>query len=253
VIGVLALLVASTLGSGAGGAGPADPPADHPPPDPAKAVIDGVGAAAPRDVPVAVVPLRLPITGTRDTQVEGTVLRTLDRLLARPGERGVLVFRFDGADDPGAGASDFGRSLALARFLADHVARCLAGVPRAGRPIFLKIPFLGPEVTEQLAAYDRSVVVGILGGGAGTTHDAFGLVAEAKKHGARVALFGRKINAAEHQLAFVKILRAVADGDLGSDEGVRAYHGELAALGIRPHRPLEADLARSATASAYAS
>jgi hypothetical protein len=141
----------------------------------------------------------------------------------------------------------------VARFLADHVARCLAGVPRAGRPIFLKIPFLGPEVTEQLAAYDRSVVVGILGGGAGTTHDAFGLVAEAKKHGARVALFGRKINAAEHQLAFVKILRAVADGDLGSDEGVRAYHGELAALGIKPHRPLEADLARSATASAYAS
>jgi hypothetical protein len=152
---------------------------------------------------------------------------------------------------PGRPAGDKPKD--VARFLADHVARCLAGVPRAGRPIFLKIPFLGPEVTEQLAAYDRSVVVGILGGGAGTTHDAFGLVAEAKKHGARVALFGRKINAAEHQLAFVKILRAVADGDLGSDEGVRAYHSELAGLGIRPHRPLEADLARSATASAYAS
>lgn len=70
----LALLVATTLGTGAGGAEPADPPAD-PPPDPAKAVVDGGGAAAPRDVPVAVVPLRLPITGTRDTQVEGTVLR----------------------------------------------------------------------------------------------------------------------------------------------------------------------------------
>ena len=139
----------------------------------------------------------------------------------------------------------------VARFLADHVARCLAGVPRAGRPIFLKIPFLGPEVTEQLAAYDRSVVVGILGGGAGTTHDAFGLVADAKRHGARVALFGRKINAAEHQLAFVKILRAVADGDVSAEEGVRAYHGELATLAIRPHRPLEADLARSTTASAY--
>jgi hypothetical protein len=152
---------------------------------------------------------------------------------------------------PGRPAGDKPKD--VARFLADHVARCLAGVPRAGRPIFLKIPFLGPEVTEQLAAYDRSVVVGILGGGAGTTNDAFGLVAEAKKHGARVALFGRKINAAEHQLAFVKILRAVADGDLGSDEGVRAYHGELQALGIPPHRPLEADLARSATASAYAS
>lgn len=66
-----------------------------------------------------------------------------------------------------------------------------------------------------------------------------------------MALFGRKINAAEHQLAFVKILRAVADGDVSAEEGVRAYHGELATLGIRPHRSLEADLARSTTASAY--
>jgi hypothetical protein len=76
-------------------------------------------------------------------------------------------------------------------------------------------------------------------------------VAEAKRHGARVALFGRKINAAEHQLSFVKFLRAVADGDVAADEGVKAYHGELAKLGIRPHRTLEADLARSSTASAY--
>jgi tetraacyldisaccharide-1-P 4'-kinase len=116
----------------------------------------------------------------------------------------------------------------------------------------LKIPYLGPEVTEQLAAYDRSVVVGILGGGAGTTHDAFGLVEEAKRHGARVALFGRKINAAEHQLAFVKVLRAVADGQLAADEGVKAYHGELAKLGIRPHRSLADDLVRKPTVSAYA-
>jgi hypothetical protein len=139
----------------------------------------------------------------------------------------------------------------VARFLADHVVRALAGVPRAGRPIFLKIPYLGPEVTEMLAAYDRSLVVGILGGGAGTTHDAFGLVADAKAHGARVALFGRKINAAEHQLSFVKFLRAVADDDLPAAEAVRGYHAELARLGIAPRRSLEADLARSATASAY--
>ena len=102
-----------------------------------------------------------------------------------------------------------------------------------------------------LAAYDRSLVVGILGGGAGTTHDAFGLVADAKAHGARVALFGRKINAAENQPAFVRILRAVADGDLDAAQGVRAYHAELARLGIRPHRSLEADLARAPTATAY--
>jgi hypothetical protein len=139
----------------------------------------------------------------------------------------------------------------VARFLADHVVRALAGVPRAGRPVFLKIPYLGPEVMEQLAAYDRTLVVGVLGGGAGTTHDAFALIADAKRHGARVALFGRKINAAEHQPTFVRHLRLVADGDLAADEGVRAYHGALAKLGIRPQRGLDADLARAPVAQAY--
>ena len=139
----------------------------------------------------------------------------------------------------------------IARFLADHVARTLAGVPRAGRPIFLKIPYLGPEVTEQLAAYDRSLVVGILGGGAGTTHDAFGLLADAKQHGARVALFGRKINAAEDQLAFVRHLRAVADGATSAEEAVKAYHGDLQSQGIAAHRSLEDDLKRAPTAQAY--
>jgi sugar/nucleoside kinase (ribokinase family) len=45
--------------------------------------------------------------------------------------------------------------------------------------------------------------VGVLGGSVGTTHDAFELPHSAKRYGARVALFGRKINAAEHQLSFV--------------------------------------------------
>ena len=139
----------------------------------------------------------------------------------------------------------------IARFLADHVVRALAGVPRAGRPVFLKIPYLGPEVTEQLAAYDRSVVVGILGGGAGTTHDAFALVAEAKRHGARVALFGRKINAAEDQLTFVRLLRAVADDDLAPEAAVREYHKELVAMRIVPNRSLDDDLARTSTLAAY--
>ncbi len=75
--------------------------------------------AAPREPPAALVPVRLPITGTRDTQVEGVIVRLLDRLVARPGERGVLVLRFDGADEEGASASDFGRSLELARFLGE--------------------------------------------------------------------------------------------------------------------------------------
>lgn len=81
--------------------------------------------AAPREVAAVLVPVRLPIAGTRDTQVEGSVVRVLDKLVARPGERGVLVLRFDGADEAGAASSTFGRALELARFLGD--AR-LAGV-----------------------------------------------------------------------------------------------------------------------------
>ena len=169
----------------------------------------------------------------------------------RAGFRHFLEVFFPNAIDSVPGKAVGDRPADIARFLADHVVRALAGVPRAGRPIFLKIPYLGPEVTEQLAAYDRSLVVGILGGGAGTTHDAFGLLADAKRHGGRVALFGRKINAAEHQLSFVKFLRAVADGELAADEAVKAYHGALAGLGIRPQRPLADDLVRKPTASAY--
>ncbi|MFM7206495.1 MAG: hypothetical protein ACKO4T_07505 [Planctomycetaceae bacterium] len=141
--------------------------------------------------------------------------------------------------------------LGVARFLADHVVRLLAGVPRAGRPVFLKIPYLGPEITEQLAAHDPALIVGILGGAAGTTHDAFALVEESKRHGGRVALFGRKINAAEHQLEFVRHLRAVADGGVGAAEAVRSYHAALTAQGIAAHRPLDADLALTRTAAAY--
>ncbi len=41
---------------------------------------------------------------------------------------------------------------------------------------------------EELVAYDPHLVVGILGGSAGTTYDAFKLIAEAQKYGARAAL-----------------------------------------------------------------
>ena len=81
-----------------------------------------VAAFLPGRAAVAVeavaVELRLPITGTRDTQVEAAILRQLDRL-KRGNERGVLVLRFDPAEDGRSGGSDFGRSLELARFLCD--------------------------------------------------------------------------------------------------------------------------------------
>ena len=128
------------------------------------------------------------------------------------------------------------------RFVNDSIVRCLAGVTRAGRPLFLKMPYFGPAAMEQLAAYDSTIVPGILGGPSGTTHDAFRMLWEAKKYGARAALFGRKINNAEDQLACVRMLRALADGDIEPAEAVRSYHGELQSLGIRAFRSLDEDL-----------
>ena len=95
---------------------------------------------------------------------------------------------------------------------------------------------------EELAQYDPNLVVGILGGSAGTTYDAFKLIHDAQKYGARVALFGRKINNAEHQLAFIEMLRLITDGKLSPDEAVRAYHGVLQGKSIKPHRSLDDDL-----------
>lgn len=131
------------------------------------------------------------------------------------------------------------------RFINDSIARVMGGVTRGARPIFLKIPYLGPAAMEALFHYDPTLIIGILGGSAGTTHDAFWLLADAKRHGARAALFGRKINQAEDQLMFVRHLRAVADDELSPEEAVRSYHGELQRAGITPHRALADDLLRT--------
>ncbi|HEX7446182.1 MAG TPA: hypothetical protein VF306_01480 [Pirellulales bacterium] len=127
-------------------------------------------------------------------------------------------------------------------FVNDSIARALAGVAQAGRPLFLKVVYHGPRAMEELVAYDPHLIVGILGGGAGTTYDAFKLIAEAQKYGARVALFGRKINNAECQLAFVQFLRLIVDGAISAEEAVRAYHSVLEKLKLRPHRSLADDL-----------
>ncbi|HMF18930.1 MAG TPA: hypothetical protein VKE98_17110 [Gemmataceae bacterium] len=127
-------------------------------------------------------------------------------------------------------------------FINDAIVRALGGVTAKGRPLFLKMVYHGPKAMEELVHYDPHLVVGILGGSAGTTYDAFKLLSEAKKYGARVALFGRKINNAENQLAFIRFLRLIADGDITAEEAVRAYHGVLQKLGVRPHRSLEDDL-----------
>jgi hypothetical protein len=130
----------------------------------------------------------------------------------------------------------------LGEFINDNIIRSLAGVPESGRPLFLKIVYHGPRAMEELAQYDPNMIVGILGGGAGTTYDAFRLIHEAQKHGARVALFGRKINNAEHQLAFIEMLRLITESRITPEEAVRAYHAVLEAKQIAPRLPLEKDL-----------
>ncbi len=140
---------------------------------------------------------------------------------------------------------------AIPGFVNDHIVRLLAGVPKSARPLFLKLPYMGGRAVAELCHYDPSIIVGVLGGSAGTTHDAFFLIEDAKKHGARVALFGRKIVAAEDQLTFIEHLKHVSDGNLRAEEAVKSYHAAIGELGLKPHRSLADDLVLTATATAY--
>ncbi len=108
--------------------------------------------------------------------------RTLDAYKAFRIEAEIKGFRhFLEVFDPNACE----RALAdLPKFINDHIVRALAGVTSRGRPVFLKIAYHGPAAMEALARYDGSLVVGILGGSAGTTFDAFQMLWEAKKYGA---------------------------------------------------------------------
>jgi hypothetical protein len=140
---------------------------------------------------------------------------------------------------------------AIPAFINDALTRSIAGVARAHWPKFLKIPYFGPKAMEELAGYDRDLIVGILGGGAGTTYDAFKQLTEAKKYGARAALYGRKIKEAEHPLTLLRYLRALADDALTAEEAVKAYHGELKKLGLKPRRDLKADMQLTGTTMSY--
>lgn len=127
-------------------------------------------------------------------------------------------------------------------FMNDHIVRSLAGIVKADRPLFLKIPYNGAAALEELANFDPTIIVGVLGGGAGTTRDAFELVYQSERHGARVALFGRKINLAESPLALIALMREVANGTILPYEAVKAYHANLHSEGIVPARELAEDL-----------
>ena len=112
---------------------------------------------------------------------------------------------------------------------------------QADRPQFLKIAYNGPKALEELASFDPSLIVGVLGGGAGTTRDCFELLHQAEK-------LRRPRRAVRPQ----DQPRRVAAGDRRHDaaggrrqrrphEAVRAYHGELQREGIRPLRDLDDD------------
>jgi hypothetical protein len=127
-------------------------------------------------------------------------------------------------------------------FVNDSIVRLLAGTTAAERPLFLKMSYNGSEALAELVEHDPSLVVGILGGVAGTTRDTFELLRRIEIHGGRVSLFGRKIQQAESQLELVALMPAVLRGELSPVEAVRAYHEALAAAGIEPRRTLEADI-----------
>ncbi|MEJ5142318.1 hypothetical protein [Gluconobacter albidus] len=125
-------------------------------------------------------------------------------------------------------------------YLNDMIVRCLAGLRREERPVFLKVPFDGADALSELCAFDPSVIVGIMGGSSGTTRDCLELIHQAQCCGARAALFGRKIVDADDPLLLIEAMRSVTDGALSAKEATHLYHEKLGAQGVPLLR--EADL-----------
>ena len=76
--------------------------------------------------------------------------------------------------------------------------------------------------------YDPGLIVGVLGGSAGTTRDAMELIWSARRNGARLVLFGRKIRLAENPLVIVELMRRIADYEKClRPEAVKIYHDRL--------------------------
>lgn len=129
-------------------------------------------------------------------------------------------------------------------FINDCIVRCLAGVTTPERPLFLKMQYNGADALQELTNYDpERLIVGILGGGKGTMRDTFELVHQVERFGARVALFGRKINLAEAPIKTVELMRKVVKGEVNSQEAVKIYHDFLKQEGIPSLVPLAEDLA----------
>ena len=130
----------------------------------------------------------------------------------------------------------------MGEYVNDCILKTLAGQISKEKPLFLKIAYNGPKAMEELASYDPgNLVIGILGGGKGTSRDCFELLRQACKYGARVALFGRKVNLSENQITIIQTMRQVIQDDLESVEAVKLYHDKLKKINIKPDRELEKD------------
>ena len=131
----------------------------------------------------------------------------------------------------------------LGTFINDAITRCLAGVAKTERPLFLKLQYNGARAMEELASFDpANLIVGVLGGAAGTTRDTFELLAQSERFGGRVALFGRKIYGAEDAVEIVRLMRAVVENGLSTREAVTAYHDSLTKKNVVAQRSLLEDL-----------
>ena len=179
------------------------------------------------------------VTFYNDRDLDVATLNAYRAFRARAGQGGMAHFLevFNPAFDIDTGDADLGA------FINDAIVRCLAGVGADERPLFLKMQYNGARAMAELASYDPGkLIVGVLGGAAGTTRDTFELVAQTERFGGRVALFGRKIYQAEDAIEIVRLMRAVVARDIGTVEAVKSYHATLADAGIHPARPRDEDL-----------
>lgn len=179
------------------------------------------------------------ITFCNDLRVDKANLEAYKAFRIAARKKGMRHFLevFNPAFDIGIQDSDLGF------YINDMIVKAIAGVTASDAPEFLKIQFNGTQAMEELSRYDPTrLIPGILGGASGTSRDTFELIAQAHASGARVALFGRKINLSESPISLVRLMRETVQQTKTPIEAVRAYHEQLKIEGIKPQRSLKQDL-----------
>ena len=184
------------------------------------------------------------MTFNNDTDADLQSLAAFKEFRMQAGDLGMRYFLevFNPNAPTNLKESDYGS------FVNDSIVRSLAGVTVAERPLFLKVAFNGGKHLQELTEHDSTLIVGLLGGSSGTTRDTFELLKQGEQAGARVALFGRKIQRAESQSDIVRLLRPVIEGSMTPDEAVGEYHKALAEKKIVPNRTLTVDRQTTETA-----